>query len=167
MKKLLVLLILLLTSVPVFAAPSSIVCTKQGGDSFNSMSLSCVWTANSSTATFETVPLCEGTCTASSVGIDFTGWLLYQVVSDIGTTGPTADSDLYLLEGSSSGRDVLGGAGVNFIDNADATPLANTKPWINGSESSVSIFGPLYMQLSNNGVNSATGTLVFKFIKLK
>ena len=169
MKKLLCALCAILILIPsvCFSAASSLVCTQTGGDSFNTMQLSCVWTAHSSAASFETVPLCVGTCTVNSTPIDFTGWGLAQVISDIGGTGPTDNSDLYLLEGSSSGRDVLGGVGLNFIDNADATPLANVQPWI-GSEPKnfVLLFGPLYMQLSGNAVNSATGTLVFKFFKI-
>lgn len=164
MKKL-VLLFLLIPSL-CFGAGSSLVCTQHGTDTFKTMQLSCVWTAHSTAATFETVPLCVGTCTTSSTPIDFTGWGLYQVTSDIGATGPTDDSDLYLLANSSSGIDKLGGAGINFIDNADTTPLASVKPWINSTESFVLLFGPLYMQLSNNAVNSATGTLKFEFLKL-
>lgn len=165
MKKL-VLLLLLLPSL-CFGAASSLVCTSSGGDNFGTLQLSCVWTAHSSAASFETVPLCFGTCTVNSTPIDFTGWRLYQVTSDIGATGPTANSDLYLLQGSSSGRDVLGGAGIDFIDNADATPLASTYPWIGGDPGFPHLFGSLWMQLSNNAVNSATGALVFTFYKYK
>ena len=166
MKKVIALLILLLFPISVFAASSSLVCTQQGGDGFKSMSLSCVWTAHSSAATFETVPLCVGTCTTSSTPIDFTGWKFHSVTSDIGTTGPTDNSDLYLLQSSSSGRDILGVAGVNFIDNADATPLASTYAWVGGDPAFPYLFGPLYMQLSGNAVNSATGTLIFIFNKV-
>ena len=168
MKKLLCALCAITILIPsiCFSAASSLVCTQAGGDSFNTMQLSCVWTAHSSAASFETVPLCVGTCTVNSIPIDFTGWGFTQVVSDIGGTGPTDNSDLYLLAGSSSGRDILNGAGIDFVDNADATPLASKQALIgSNSEVFVLLFGPLYMQLANNAVNSATGTLIFKFIK--
>lgn len=167
MRKLIFILMMLIVPMLCFGASSSLVCTKSGGDTFGTMQLSCVWTAHSSAATFETVPLCVGTCTTASTPIDFTGWKFQSVTSDIGTTGPTANSDLYLLQGSSSGRDILGGAGVDFIDNADATPLASTYAWVGGDPSFPHLFGPLYMQLSNNAVNSATGTLIFIFYKYK
>ena len=77
----------------------------------------------------------------------------------------TDNTDLSVLEHSSTGYDVLGGAGTNFMDNADATPLANTKPFVNGSESAVPIYGPLYLKIENNSVNGGTGTLIFKFIR--
>lgn len=102
---------------------------------------------------------------AASKALDLRGFYLYQIVHDVGATGVTDNTDLSVLD-AATGYDLLSGAGTNFMDNADATPLANTKPWINGSESAVPIYTPaIYLKIENNAVNDATGTLIFKFIR--
>lgn len=90
------------------------------------------------------------------------GFFLHSVAYYFGATGALDNSDLTLLEHTSTGKDVLVGSGTNIIDNATnnyTTTLIGTLPH------PVPIFGPLYMAIANNNVNGATGTLVFRFIK--
>jgi hypothetical protein len=124
------------------------------------------YTCDSANGSFTTTPFYETEQTeALGTILDLRGYYLYQIVHDVGATGVTDNTDLEVLEHSSTGRDILGGAGTNFMDNADATPLANTSPWRDGVAAPMPVYGHLYLKISNNVVNSATGTLIFKFIK--
>jgi len=111
------------------------------------------------------------TCTADSgdasypdteIGIDVSGTYLMQVRTFFGGTGPTDNTDLYLKENSATGYDVLNAAGENRIDNAANNDF---QPTIDSDASAVPIYGPLYIDIDNNSVNSAIVTIVLDFIQ--
>ena len=93
---------------------------------------------------------------------DLSGYFLHSISVYFGTAAPKADSDITLLEHTSSGKDILVGAGTDMLDAATNnyfTTLIGTIPH------PVPVFGPLYLVISNNDVNPSTSTLVFKFVR--
>lgn len=96
--------------------------------------------------------------------LDFTGFYLYSVSVYFGTTAPTINSDLWVLEHSATGYDVLHGAGV---DQVDATTNSSFKPWINGIESPMPIYGKLYQKVTQAAVVTANAefVIVYRFLK--
>lgn len=95
--------------------------------------------------------------------LNLKGYWLHQIRYYYGTTGATDNSDLELLEHSSTGKDILLGAGTNIIDNATNNVI---QPYLTGTTpGQVPVFGPLYVKITNNIVNSAGVTLVFNFVK--
>lgn len=89
--------------------------------------------------------------TAPTVG----GWWLLEVSTLYGTVGPTDNTDMYLYRVTGTNKiDVLGGNGVNAIDNAannTFNPATTTRPLI----------GDDILVFTNNVVFSATCTVVF------
>lgn len=83
------------------------------------------------------------------------GWWLLRVEYMFGGTGPTDDTDLYLWRSYGVDKiDILGGNGVDFIDNATNNviyPVTTSQPLTGGE-----IF-----DIDNNSVNDAVGTIVF------
>jgi hypothetical protein len=154
MKKLIVFAILLF-SANAFAA-SSTVWTVQGGGDW--IEVQAVFTCDASAATYTTEVFKD----AAGNTLDLDGYYLYHIAYYYGSTAPTDNSDLTVLEHSSSGRDILHGCGANVIDNATNNDF---KPCIGAAPAAMPIYGPLYLAIANNAVNSATGTLIFRFIK--
>lgn len=157
-----ILCLLVLSVSTVMAAGSSVAWSYSGNVNKGWIEVTGVFTCNSTTGGFVTTPvyMTEAQETAGSIP-DFTGFFLYQVAYYYGTTAPTNDSDLEIREGSATGKDILYGAGTDKIDNATNN---NFQPFVNGSDSVMPIYGPLYLVISNNSVNSATGTIVLKFL---
>ena len=94
---------------------------------------------------------------------DMTGMYLNQVRVKFGGTAPTANSDLEILEHSSTGYDILNGAGSNLVD---AVTNSDFQATINSVPSSVYVYGDLYIKITNNAVNSALTTIILDFIQL-
>lgn len=118
---------------------------------------------DSTNGNFEALPLYmnDDDQTNSRVA-NLAGFFLHSVSVYFGGTAPTINSDITLLEHTSTGKDILVGAGTDMLDAATNnyfTTLVGTLPH------PVPVFGPLYLVVSNNGVNSATSTIVFKFIR--
>jgi len=89
------------------------------------------------------------------------GMLLYQVEYQNGATGPTDDSDLTLLTANST--DLLGGNGVDFIDNAASAYII---PETTGSDPHYPMAtGALTQVIANNSVNAANFTLKYTFLE--
>jgi hypothetical protein len=84
------------------------------------------------------------------------GWGLWMVETDPGTTGPTADTDLYLK--TANGTDILGGNGENAIDNA-------TNNLIYPPVSPFMIGGTLTQDIDNNAVNEAVVTIKYYLVR--
>lgn len=84
------------------------------------------------------------------------GWGLWMVETDPGTTGPTDNTDLYLK--TANGTDILGGNGENGIDNA-------TNNLIYTPVSPFYIGGTLTQDIDNNAVNSATVTIKYYLVR--
>ena len=156
-----VLFLFLFQSVS-FAAGSSVSWSYAGSKERKWIEVTATFTCHSSGGAFETTPIYLNETTESSGQVmDFTGMYLYHVAYYYGSTAPTDNSDIEIREHSSSGRDILHGAGANMIDNATNN---NFKPWINSAESAMPIYGPLYLYITGNSVNSASGTLVMRFL---
>jgi hypothetical protein len=85
-------------------------------------------------------------------------WLINVQVTP-GTTGPTADSDLQLL--NADDYDVLGGAGTDNVDTATTNEFypENTS----GDLRYYPVVSDLTQVLSNNAVNSAEITITYFF----
>ena len=87
------------------------------------------------------------------------GWWLLRVEVYFGSTGATDNTDMYLYKGTGATKaDLLGGNGVNAIDNATNTafyPATVSQP----------LLGDEIISFANNAVNDATCTLVFTLYK--
>jgi hypothetical protein len=153
--------LVLLVALPA-AAAESIVWSVYGGGYENWLEVVSVNTT-AANGSLTTTPLKDG----SGNILNLSGYYLYQVAVYFGGTAPTDNSDLELLEhdataSGAKGRDILYGAGANMID---AAANNNFKPWVNSAESAMPIYGTLYQKVSNNSVDTAIFTIVYKFIK--
>lgn len=95
------------------------------------------------------------------------GKFLYSVETYFGATGPTDNTDLTLLQHSSSGKDLLNGAGTNMIDNAANNffqPRVGTDASAAAVYGAVPVYGTLYVVIANQAVNSAVFTVRLNFI---
>lgn len=106
----------------------------------------------------------DGSVPVTMIPYDLRGSYLYSFEYYHGTTGVTDNTDLELLEhNSSTGKDILYGAGANVLDNAaDAKP---TQPALYDGPGVIPVYGNQYIKITGNSVNSATGTLIFRYIR--
>jgi hypothetical protein len=118
---------------------------------------------DSTNGSFVTTPLYMNEADEAAGRIaDVAGYYLHSISVYFGGTAPTINSDIEVLEHSSTGKDILVGAGADMMDAATNnyfTTLVGTLPY------PVPVFGPLYLKITNNSVNSATSTIVFKFVR--
>ena len=153
LKKLLLAIVLVaLLAAPVWAAGTvtitSSAVTVQGDVWRKVITLS--WVADAAEAT---VP--PTTITAVTYGIG--GWYLYTAETNPGSTAPTDDYDMVLND--ADGLDVAGGLLTNR--DAIATEIVSMGTSAHGYPA---IRGDLTFVLSDNSVNSATGTLILIFV---
>ena len=87
------------------------------------------------------------------------GWHLWEVFIDcISGVSPTDDSDLYVYQ---DGNDLLDGNGA---DKVDGSAVDTTYPRIDSSDPYPRpVSDDLTLTISNNSVNSATGTITLTF----
>ena len=87
------------------------------------------------------------------------GWWILEVSTLFGAVGPTDNTDLYIYRSMGTNKiDILGGNGVNSIDNATNntfTPATTTRP----------LYGDDIVVVSGNSVNSATVQIVLSLYK--
>lgn len=155
MKKLLVLAMVLL-AVPAFAA-STLVCTDTKINFAGGVGHKVACTATADATTFTTLQIKD----AAGNAIDLAGQYLYLVSVVNGATGPTDNSDLVLLEDSTSGVDILSNSGLNMID------LSATNTWrpLSGSVAySAPVMGPLFVGASGNSVSGAIFVLTLRTV---
>ena len=88
------------------------------------------------------------------------GWYLDQVLVNPGATKPTADSDIYL--NNADGLDILGGNGVDLLDDEDTTACV---PSTDGQNKQQLIHGVLTLDMDNNAVNAALFTVTLIFVQ--
>lgn len=139
-------------------AAESIVWTVKGGGYGNWLEVTSVNSCATGAATLTTMPLQDG----NGHILNLSGYHLYMIATYYGATGPTDNTDLELPEHTPTGYDILYGGGLNKIANATNNSF---QPFINGSEAVMPIYGELYQKVSNNAVNAAIFTIVYKFIK--
>lgn len=102
--------------------------------------------------------------TATMIPYNMRGMHLHSVrYTFSGTTPVTDNSDLTLNEHTTTGVDILGGAGTNMLDIAANNVFA---PLIGTTVVTAPVFGDLYITPTNNAVNAAIITLDFNFIKV-
>jgi hypothetical protein len=105
----------------------------------------------------------SATFTSTMLPYDMRGWFLFMVRTYPGGTAPTDASDLTLLQHTSTGKDILDGAGTDKID---ATSTLTFQPYINSNDNVVPITGDLWLMIENNAVNAAIATVELYFIKV-
>ena len=94
------------------------------------------------------------TDTTTSITAQIKGWFIDKIHTVVGSPGPTADSDVYIKD--TDALDLLGGAGVDQLDNATdhiVYPLAtlvHTRPLIDGA---------LTLDVDNQAVTEAAYTV--------
>lgn len=98
---------------------------------------------------------------ATDIYWDFSGYII-EMTTNPGATAPTSAYDITLVD--EQGVDVLGGAGMNL--SATASERITPKP-VTGQD----VWGPAFalgtitFTLTNNSVNSATGTAIITYIQ--
>lgn len=102
------------------------------------------------------------TFTTQAIPFNLRGCRLHSIRYLYGATGPTDNSDLVLNEHSATGPDILGGAGVDIIDNATNNYAA---PILGSTGTEAPIYGELYPVMNNNSVNAATFTIYYNFVE--
>jgi hypothetical protein len=87
------------------------------------------------------------------------GWWLFKVSTLYGSTAPTDNTDMYLYRATGTNKiDVLGGQGVNAIDNtANNTFYPATATQM--------LFGDDILVVSGNSVNNATVQIVMELYR--
>ena len=171
MKKILFALILVLALLaPMFAmaAGSSFVVTSDtiytadvGGDTLEtSRAIVLTFTADASNASIPALTIgtnrawTDGTL-SGALKQPLTGWLCDYIHIDGNHAGtePTENSDITVVSG---GLDMLNAAGTDQVDNTDERDVVFS---IAGYAVSAPVFGDIVVTISNNEVNSATGTI--------
>ena len=150
------LFIILVFTVNAFAV-ESITWTTYGDMTSNIEVISTI--VASGTGTVTTTVLKD----AAGNELNFINMRLHSVSTYFGTTAPTVDSDLWLLEHSATGYDILAGAGVDKIDattNNIFLPISTTA-------SDLPIFGKLYQKITQATAATADATfaIVYKFVR--
>lgn len=90
----------------------------------------------------------------------FHGWFLFKMDADVGSTAPT---NLYDVTISNDISDITGGALTDLLEagnQVNIMPLSSE-----GYEIMVPVSSSLTFALTNNSVNSATGTIKLYFVK--
>jgi hypothetical protein len=150
---LMTILVVLLVPGLCLAAGSSIACSQISVARSGFVQISCLATADDT----------DGSYPITKIPYSLGGKYLHQVKVFPGATGPTANSDLYLLQHTDTGKDLLNAAGENMVDNGTSDDT-NFQPTINSAPSAVGIFGNVYIKITGNSVNDATVTIIFDFI---
>jgi hypothetical protein len=86
----------------------------------------------------------------------YKGYRLSIVRVFFGSPAPLDNSD-FTLEEASNGVDVLGGAGLNTIDNATNNAFLPYE---------APVYGPLKLHVTGNNVNGAKFRIVFSFVPM-
>lgn len=142
----------LLSFMPMLHAAGSVSVTSELY-SGNIGAVTITWTADASAATVPSTDL------SAYMGA-FNGWFLFKMDADVGTTAPT---NLYDVTISNSIGDITGGA---LTDLLEAGNQVNIMPLSDDDyEIMVPVSSALTFALTNNSVNSATGTIKLYFVR--
>jgi hypothetical protein len=82
------------------------------------------------------------------------GKQLVNVVTKAGSTGPTADSDLSITDGT-TGRNLVSGNGTDSVDNSGSNSVA--------PDADAIVVGQLTVAVTGNSVNNAETTIYLSF----
>ena len=100
----------------------------------------------------------NGSFTAALFGHSISGMIM--VVETNPDTSPTPAYDITLT--NTGGIDVMGGA----LTNLDASDTERTQALLNGNYGIATVYGRLTLNITNNSVNSASGTIKIYFIEI-
>jgi len=112
--------------------------------------LTFAWTGDAANGT---VP---STATSDDITKDITGWFLYAVETNPGAVAPTAAYDVVIND--AEGFDIAGGQAAN----RSATATERVLPKLDATSGLLGaalIYGALTLVITNQNVNSATGTV--------
>ena len=151
-KLILALFLILILKTSVWAAGDVLINASSmqilGQQSRRIITLS--WTADASNATVPNKVIDVTT-------YDVLGWYLYSAETNPGTVAPTSNYDIVINDGD--GADIAGGLLMNR--HTSNTEMVNIGTSIHGYPI---VRGNLTFTLSNNAVNSATGTCILSFL---
>ena len=100
----------------------------------------------------------NGSFTAAAFDHSISGMIM--VVETNPDTSPTSAYDITLT--NTGGIDVMGGA----LTNLDASDTERTQALLNGNYGIATVYGRLTLNITNNSVNSASGTIKIYFIEI-
>lgn len=155
MKRFLTVIILLLMASPALAAYTFTATRQDAANGWVQIDIAVTADSSHSAPMIYRIPYSLG------------GKFLYSVETYYGATGPTDNTDLTLLQHSSSGKDLLNGAGTNMIDNAANNffqPRIGTDASAAIVYGAIPVYGTLYLVVANQAVNSAVFTIRLNFI---
>jgi len=150
MKKLLIAFLILFAWVSISFAAGTVV-PSIGDEQDGSITVTLVCTSDGSGVISDTDFAGPGTDLTKNLH----GYYLYEVKVVPGATGPKDDSDLYIKD--ANGIDLLGGTGVNRID--ETTNSHFQPPFYSRINST------LTLDVDNNDVDSSTYTITLVFAK--
>jgi hypothetical protein len=163
LKKLILILCLTFAlTLPAFAVEGIVwshLEVSKGDAAFIKVTATVTTAANGSLTT----TLLGGTAGGDKTAYDVRGYYLHNVAVLFGLTAPTINSDLYLLEESATGRDILGGAGLNIVDDTTNSYLPAT---IGSTVTPIPVVGHLYLSVLNNIVDTALFTVILIFVSV-
>ena len=145
----LVLLCLLVTGRALAAGSVAVSITKL--DMIRVVTFS--WTADASDGS---VP---STTVSAAITQQIAGWNCFLCVTNPGSTAPTDNYDIVVND--ADGVDIFGGK----LNNRDTATSEQAVPLVGGAYMTRPVTGAITMVLTNNSVNSATGTLQLFFSK--
>ncbi len=140
MKK--ILLIFLLCMVPAITFAASSATSAKGSNRHGVRVITVAWTADT-----------DGSFTNYEIAIPPRGFIM-QVITDPGSTAPTDNYDIALLDSDSV--DVMGGE----LANRDTANTEQGSPLIGNAYGPRYISGKLTLTITNNSVNSAVGEVI-------
>jgi len=111
------------------------------------------WTADASDGS---VP---STTVSAAITQQIAGWNCFLGVTNPGSTAPTDNYDIVVND--TDGVDIFGGK----LNNRDTATSEQAVPLVGGAYMTRPVTGAITMVLTNNSVNSATGTLQLFFSK--
>lgn len=106
------------------------------------------WTADAADASVPTLSL------------DLHGFIV-KVVTNPGATAPTANYDIALGSPEDSTLDAL----ATLLNNRHTTTSEQVYPLISGAATPIFVSGTHVLAITNNAVNSATGSIVFYLVE--
>lgn len=95
----------------------------------------------------------------TTTNIDLAGFVL-KVVTNPGSTAPTANYDISLTDPDGSDLDAM----ATLLNNRHTTATEQVYPLISGGSIPIFLCGTYGLAIANNSVNAATGTIIFYLV---
>ena len=101
----------------------------------------------------------DATGAVPDAAIEMHGYIL-KVVTNPGSTAPTANYDIALEDPEDNALDALGG----LLANRHTSTTEQVYPAVTGAATPIFVSGTYNVSVSNNSVNSATGRIIFYLV---